>query len=124
MIRVLCIEDNEAQRDIMVRVLQRYGYEVDVARNGEEGVKKAREWHPHVVLMDVCMPGRIDGIIATRPLRKGPDAVDIPIIVITAWGSAKHKWRALQAGADAHLTKPVTIEDLIAAINRNLKRPS
>jgi CheY-like chemotaxis protein len=121
MIKVLCVEDDEVQRDIMVLLRERYGYEVDVACNGEEGVKKAREWHPHIVLMDIRMPGQVDGILATRQLRKGLDAVDIPVIVVTAWGTAKHKWRALQAGADAHLTKPVTIENLIAAINRNLR---
>lgn len=121
MIKVLYVEDDETHRNILVQMLERYGYEVDVACSGEEGVKKAREWRPHVVLMDIRMPGRIDGIMATRQLRKGLDALDIPVIVITGWDSARNKWRALQAGADAHLTKPVPMLDLVAAINRSLR---
>jgi CheY-like chemotaxis protein len=122
--KVLYVEDHEAQRDIMVQMMELYGYEIDVACNGEEGVKKAQEWHPDVVLMDIRMPGRIDGLVAIRQLRSGPDTADIPIIVISAWGSARLKERALSAGANAHFTKPVTIDDLIAGINRYLRQPS
>ena len=123
MTKVLYVEDHEAQRDIMVHILGLYGYEVDVACDGEEGVKKAREWHPDVVLMDIRMPGRLDGLAAIQQLRNGPDTVDIPIIVISAWGSAKHKMLTLSAGADAHLTKPVYIDELTAAINHHLRQP-
>ncbi len=122
--KVLFVEDHEAQRDIMRQVLEQHGYEFDVACSGEEGVEKAREWHPDVVLMDIRMPGRIDGLAAIRQLRNGPDTTDIPIIVISAWGSVKHKAQALSAGADAHFTKPVPIDKLIAAINRHLRQPS
>ncbi len=124
MAKVLYVEDHEAQRDITVQMLELYGYEVDVACNGEEGVEKAQDWHPDVVLMDIRMPGRIDGLVAIRQLRSGPDTRDIPIIVISAWGSAKYKQQALKAGADIHFTKPVYIDDLIAAINRYLRQPS
>jgi CheY-like chemotaxis protein len=122
MTKVLYVEDHEAQRDIMVQMLELYGYEVDVASNGEEGVQKAQEWHPDIVLMDIRMPGRIDGLVAIRQLRSAPDTMDIPILVISAWGSAKHKERALSAGADAHFTKPVTMDELVAAISRHLKK--
>jgi CheY-like chemotaxis protein len=124
MTKVLYVEDNEAQRDIMVQMLELYGYEVDVAYDGEEGVKKAREWQPDVVLMDIRMPGRIDGLAAIRQLRNGPDTMNIPIIVVSAWGSAKHKERALSAGADVHFTKPVYIDELTTAINRHLRQPA
>jgi CheY-like chemotaxis protein len=120
MARVLCIEDHEAQRDIIMQMLELHGYDVDAACNGEEGVERAREWHPDVVLMDIRMPGRIDGFVAIRQLRDGPETADIPILVVSAWGSAKHKERALRAGADAHLTKPVTMDELIAAVKRHL----
>jgi len=92
-----------------------------VACNGEEGVKKARDWHPDVVLMDIRMPGRIDGLAAIRQLRDGLDTVNIPIIVISAWGGFEHKQQALKAGADAHFTKPVPIEELFVAINHHLR---
>ena len=121
MTKVLYVEDHEVQRDIMGRMLGLYGYEVDVACNGEEGVKKARECHPDVVLMDIRMSGRIDGLVAIRQLRSGPDTADIPIIAISAWGSAKHKVRALRAGADLHFTKPVPMDKLTAAISYHLR---
>jgi len=57
MTKVLYVEDHEAQRDIMERMLGLYGYEVDMASNGEEGVEKAQDWHPDVVLIDIRMPG-------------------------------------------------------------------
>ena len=123
MTKILYIEDHEAQRDIMVHTLDLFGYEVDVACNGEEGVKKAQEHHPDVILMDIRMPGRIDGLVAVRQLRSDPDTMDIPIIVISAWGSSTHKERAMKAGADAHFTKPVDTGELIAAINRYLTQP-
>ena len=121
MTKVLYVEDHEAQRDIMVQMLELYGYDVEVACNGEEGVQKAQECQPDVILMDIRMPGRIDGLVAIRQLRNDPNTEDIPIIVVSAWGSAKHKERAMSAGANAHFTKPVTMDELIAAINRHLK---
>ena len=125
MTKILYVEDYEPQRDFMVWLLELCGgYEVDVACNGEEGVKKVREWHPDVVLMDIRMPGRIDGLAAIRQLRDGLDTVDIPIIVISALGGSEHKQQTLRAGADAHLTKPVPIDDLFVAINRHLRQPS
>jgi CheY-like chemotaxis protein len=119
MAKVLYIEDHEAQRDIMGRMLALYGYEVDMASNGEEGIEKAQDWQPDVVLMDIRMPGRIDGLVAIRQLRSAPDTADIPIIAISAWGNAKHKERAMRAGADLHFTKPVPIDKLTAAINHH-----
>ena len=121
MTKVLYVEDHEAQRDIMGQMLALYGYDLAFASDGEEGVKKAKEWQPDVVLMDIRLPGPIDGLVAIRQLRDDPDTADIPIIVISAWGSLKHKERALKAGADVHFTKPVTMDELIAAINRHLR---
>ena len=120
MTKVLYVEDHEVQRDIMGQMLGLYGYEVDVACDGEEGVKKARERHPDVVLMDIRMPGQIDGLAAIRQLRDSPGMADIPIFALSAWGSAKHKAQALQAGADLHFTKPVSMDELTAVINRHL----
>jgi CheY-like chemotaxis protein len=121
MTKVLYVEDHEAQCEIMRQVLELYGYEFDVAYNGEEGVKKAREWHPDIILMDIRMPGRIDGLVAVQQLRESSGTAGIPIIVISAWGGSKHKERALRAGANAHYTKPISIDKLIAAINHHLR---
>ena len=120
MAKILYVEDYEAQRDVMLWLLGMYGYEVDVAYDGEEGLKKARECQPDVILMDIRLPGRIDGLAAIRQLRNGPDTVDIPIIVISALGGFEHKQQALRAGASVHFTKPVPIDELIAAINHRL----
>jgi CheY-like chemotaxis protein len=116
MTKVLYVEDHEAQRDIMVHVLEMYGYEVDVACNGEDGVEKARQWRPDVVLMDIRMPGWIDGVGAIRQLRNDSKTATIPIIVVSAW--VEHKEQALKAGANMHFTKPAPIGELIAAISR------
>jgi CheY-like chemotaxis protein len=123
MTKVLYVEDHKIQRDIMVQMLEMYGYEVDVASNGEEGVQKTQEWHPDVVLMDIHMAGRVHGLAAIRQLRDDPDTAGIPIIVISAWVSAKHKAHALRAGADTYLIKPVAMDELTAAINRHLRQP-
>ena len=123
MTKVLYVEDNEDQRNIMMRMLKMHGYEVDVASNGAEGVERAREWHPDVVLMDLQMPGQIDGFTAIRQLRDSLDKADVPIIVVSAWNIAKYKMRALKAGADLHFTKPVPMDRLIAVINRHLRQP-
>ena len=121
MTKVLYVEDHEIQRDVLEQLLElRSEYEVDVACNREEGVKKMRAWHPDVVLMGTRIPGRVDSLAAIGQMRDSPDTADIPIIVISAWGSAKHKEQALRAGADAHFTKPVPIAELIAAINWHL----
>jgi len=85
MTKVLYVEDHEAQCDVMGRMLGLYGYKVDMASNGEEGVEKAQDWHPDVVLMDIRMPGRIDGLVAIRQLRSSPDTAGIPIIAILPW---------------------------------------
>jgi CheY-like chemotaxis protein len=118
--RVLYVEDHEAQRDIMGRMLGLYGYEVDLACDGEEGMEKAREWHPDVVLMDIGLPGQIDGFTAIRQLRDSPGTTDIPIFALSVLDTVKYKTQALRAGADIHFTKPVPIDKLTAAINRRL----
>jgi CheY-like chemotaxis protein len=103
----------------MAQMLELSGYEVAVASDGIEGVEQARSWSPDLILMDLRMP-RMDGFEAIRELRKGPDTADIPIIAISAWASAKHKERAMEAGANEHFTKPVDLSSLLQTINRYL----
>ncbi len=119
MSKILYIEDHPAQRDIMAQMLELNGYEVAVASDGIEGVEQAHSWNPDLILMDLRMP-RMDGFDAIRELRKGPDTADIPIIAISAWASAKHKERAMEAGANEHFTKPVDLSRLLETINRFL----
>lgn len=121
MFKVLYIEDHPAQRDIMAQMLELSGYKVAVASDGIDGVEQARSWGPDLILMDLRMP-RMDGFEAIRELRKDPDTSNIPIIAISAWASAKHKERAIDAGADEHFTKPVDLTRLLETINQLLER--
>ena len=118
--KVLYIEDHPAQRDILAQMLELNGFEVAVASDGVEGVDKAREWLPDLILMDLRMP-RMDGFEAIKVLRSEDQTAIIPIIAISAWASAKHKERALAAGANEHFTKPVDLNRLLTTIGRYLK---
>jgi CheY-like chemotaxis protein len=118
--KVLYIEDHPAQRDILAQMLELNGFEVAVASDGIEGVDKAREWLPDLILMDLRMP-RMDGFEAIKVLRSEDKTAIIPIIAISAWASAKHKERALDAGANEHFTKPVDLNRLLTPIGRYLK---
>ncbi len=121
MFKILYIEDHPAQRDIMAQMLELSGYEVAVACDGIDGVERALSWHPDLILMDLRMP-RMDGFEAIKELRKDPATADIPIIAISAWASAKHKERAIEAGANEHFTKPVDLSRLLETINRFLSQ--
>ena len=120
MSKVLYVEDHPAQRDILAQMLELNGFEVDVASDGLEGVEKARSWLPDLILMDLRMP-RMDGFEAIKTIRSYEETKQIPIIAISAWASAKHKERALSAGANEHFTKPVDLSRLLNTIGRYLK---
>jgi CheY-like chemotaxis protein len=117
--KILYIEDHPAQRDIMAQMLELSGYEVAAACDGIDGLEQARSSRPDLILMDLRMP-RMDGFEAIRELRNDPDTADIPIIAISAWASAKHKERAIDAGANEHFTKPVDLTRLLETISRLL----
>lgn len=118
--KVLYVEDHPAQRDILAQMLELNGFEVAVASDGLEGVEKARSWLPDLILMDLRMP-RMDGFEAIKTIRSYQETNHIPIIAISAWASAKHKERALGAGANEHFTKPVDLSRLLTTISRYLK---
>jgi two-component system cell cycle response regulator DivK len=114
--KILYVEDHPAQRDIMAQMLELSGYEVAVASDGIDGLEQVRSWGPDLVLMDLRMP-RMDGFEAIKELRKDPTTANLPIIAISAWASAKHKERAMEAGANEHFTKPVDLSKLLDTIN-------
>jgi len=118
--KVLYIEDHPAQRDILAQMLELNGFEVATASDGVEGVEKTLAWLPDLILMDLRMP-RLDGFEAIKMIRSEEKTAHIPIIAISAWASARHKERALQAGANEHFTKPVDLNRLLTTINRYLK---
>lgn len=121
MTKILLVEDNEMNRDMLSRRLVRKGYEVVVAVDGEEGVVKAGADHPHVILMDVSLP-LMSGYDATRLIKADPRTGDIPVIALTAHAMASDRAQALAAGCDEYDTKPVDLPSLIGKIEAVLAR--
>jgi two-component system cell cycle response regulator DivK len=119
--KILLIEDNEMNRDMLSRRLLKRGYEVVVAVDGQEGVAKARAEAPALVLMDMSLPV-LDGWEATRALRADPATRSIPIIALTAHAMAGDREKALAVGCDDFDTKPIELERLIGKIEALLGR--
>ncbi len=113
--KVLLVEDNELNRDMLMRRLERAGYQVVVANDGAEGVAKARSELPDVILMDISLPV-MDGWEATQQLKANPQTAGIPIIALTAHAMAGDREKALAAGFNDYDTKPVELPRLITKI--------
>ena len=113
MTKILLVEDNEINRDMLSRRLQKNGYEVVMAVDGEEGVAKAQSEAPALILMDMSLPG-IDGWEATRRLKAAPQTRSIPVIALTAHAMSDDREKALAAGCDDFDTKPVELPRLLS----------
>ncbi len=121
MARILLVEDNEMNRDMLSRRLQRKGYEITMAVDGREGVDKARAGGFDLILMDMSLP-EIDGWEATRQLRAVPETERTPIIALTAHAMAGDREKALEAGCDDYDTKPIELPRLLEKIETLLSR--
>jgi CheY-like chemotaxis protein len=119
MAKVLLVEDNEMNRDMLSRRLIKRGYEVVTAVDGAEGVAKARSERPDLILMDMSLPV-LSGWDATRELRKEPDTKAIPVIALTAHAMAGDREKALEAGCDDFDTKPVELPRLLEKMGKLL----
>ena len=115
MAKILLVEDNEMNRDMLSRRLVRRGYEVAVAVDGEQGIAMAESEAPALILMDMSLPV-VDGWEATKRLKANPATRAIPIIALTAHAMAGDREKALAAGADDFDTKPVELDRLLAKI--------
>jgi CheY-like chemotaxis protein len=113
--KILLVEDNEMNRDMLSRRLVKRGYEVVIAVEGEQGIALARSDSPDLVLMDMSLPV-LDGWEATRRLKSDPATRDIPIIALTAHAMAGDREKASEAGCDDFDTKPVELPRLLAKI--------
>jgi len=113
MAKILLVEDNEMNRDMLSRRLMRRGYEVIMAEDGVAGVDMARADQPDLILMDMSLP-IMDGWEATRRLKSSPDTELIPVVALTAHAMAGDEEKALAAGCDAYETKPVELPKLLA----------
>ena len=110
--RVLLVEDNEANRDMLARRLVRHGWEILIAENGRQGLDLAASESPELILMDMSLP-EIDGWEATRLLKASPATRDIPIIALTAHAMTGDREKALGAGCDDYETKPIEFQRLV-----------
>jgi CheY-like chemotaxis protein len=115
MTTILLVEDNEVNRELMRRRLQRRGYEVTEAIDGQQAITKAQAEHPTVILMDMSLP-IIDGWEATARLKADAATSAIPIIGLTAHAMVEDRQKALNAGCNDYATKPVEFEKLLAMI--------
>ena len=115
MIRILLVEDNEMNRDMLSRRLERRGYEIGIAVDGRQGVEMATVGGYDLVLMDMSLP-EVDGWEATRQLRAAPATHSLPIIALTAHAMAGDRERALEAGANDYDTKPIDLARLLGKI--------
>ena len=116
MAKVLLVEDNEMNRDMLSRRLQRKGFEVITAADGQQGVAKASAESPDLILLDMSLPV-MDGWEAARKIKADPETRDIPIIALTAHAMAGDREKALEAGCDEYDTKPVELPRLLGKIN-------
>lgn len=121
MCKVLIIEDTPIHMLLTSTVVTRCGHDTIEAANATDGVKMARSVHPDVILMDLSMP-QMDGLAATRILKGDPSTSDIPIIAVTASAQQTDKERALNAGCDAYVTKPIVPRALMSEIESVLSR--
>jgi two-component system, cell cycle response regulator DivK len=119
MARILLVEDNEMNRDMLSRRLRRRGFEVLIAVDGAQGLAMATSEKPHLILMDMSLPV-LDGWEATRRLKAASDTGGIPVIGLTAHAMATDRDKCLEAGCDDYDTKPVELGRLIDKIERLL----
>ena len=121
MAKILLVEDNEMNRDMLSRRLERRGYEVVIAVDGAEGVDKAGTEAPALILMDMSLPV-VDGWDATRRIKAAPATRAIPIIALTAHAISGDREKAVEAGCDDFDTKPVDLARLLGKIEALLAR--
>ena len=112
MAKILIVEDNEMNRDMLSRRLERKGFEVVMAEDGQKGVDMAKSENPELILMDLGLPV-IDGWEATNQIKNDDKTKNIPIIVLTAHAMSGDREKALEAGADEYDTKPVEFKRLL-----------
>ena len=121
MSKILLVEDNEMNRDMLSRRLQRKGHQVITALDGVQGVELAQSQNPDLILMDMSLP-ILDGWQATQQLKAAPETSNIPIIALTAHAMAGDREKCLQVGCDDYDTKPVEFSRLLGKIQALLEK--
>jgi two-component system cell cycle response regulator DivK len=119
MAKILIIEDNPTNMKLTAMLLARVGHAVLQAVDAEIGLALALTDHPDLILMDLQLPG-MDGLAATTRLKQSPGTADIPVVALTALAMKEDQAKALAAGCDAYIAKPIQYQELYATINRLL----
>jgi two-component system, cell cycle response regulator DivK len=119
--RILIVEDNEMNRDMLSRRLERKGYSISMAVDGGAGVEKAAIDVPDLILMDMSLPV-LDGWEATRRVKANPQTKHIPVIALTAHAMTGDRDKAMEAGCDDYDTKPIDLARLLSKIEAQLER--
>ena len=119
MSKILLVEDNEMNRDMLTRRLERKGFEVVIAVDGQAGVDMASSTRPDIILMDLSLPV-MDGWEATRKIKADPATQSIPVIALTAHAMAGDEQKALAAGCNDYDTKPIDLKRLLGKIEKLL----
>jgi len=117
--KILLVEDNELNRDMLSRRLQRRGFEIITAADGEKGIALTASERPYLILMDISLPG-VNGWDATKRIRR--NGMTTPIIALTAHAMSGDREKTLEAGCDEYETKPVELEILLSKIQALLNR--
>ncbi len=116
--RVLIVDDNRDAVDSLAELLRMVGYDVQTAYDGRTAVEAASRFRPDVAVLDIGMP-QVDGYAAARAIRGQPDGADVLLVAMTGWGQAEDKRRAMEAGFDEHLVKPVSFDALLEVFARD-----
>lgn len=119
MAQILIVDDSPTEAHVLKGMLEKNGFETETAENGTEGIERAKELKPDLILMDVVMPG-LNGFQATRQLTKDPQTAGIPVIIVTTKDQETDRVWGLRQGATDFLTKPVSEKTLMEKINAAL----
>jgi len=119
--KVLIVDDNPEVRRLVEMTLRVGEYKVFQAQSGQEAIEAAREKKPDLIIMDIMMPGAMDGLEATRMLKNDPETKDISIIMLTAKGQEFDKEKGIEAGADDYFVKPFSPLELIKKVEEVLR---
>src|SRR4051812_28222185 len=118
--RILIVEDNEMNRDMLTRRLQRKGYDVVCAIDGPQGIEMARSCKPNIILMDVAL-GDMDGWEATEAIHNQAETADIPVIALTAHALEGDRRKSIEVGCVDFETKPIALEQLVEKIEFHVR---
>jgi CheY-like chemotaxis protein len=120
MLKILLVEDNDMNRDMIAQYLGHYGFEVITAREGSAAVELARTAAPDLILMDISLPV-LDGLEATRQIKAEPETKHIPVIALTAHAMASDRQKSMEAGCDDYEPKPIDFRRLMDKMRALLK---